>query len=103
MIDADKILQAWERCKICDMSMIPSEAGRKAYIDCEYTTGLYCRIDKLMNDTISLLKEMKQVVHCKDCKYLYEVGQLQCGLKAEWFPVHEEYYCADGEKRDEQT
>jgi len=59
-INKQKIIDAWERCKKCDMSVIASEEGRKAYIECEYTTDLYCRQDMLVNDTVALLKEQEQ-------------------------------------------
>ena len=61
-INKQKIIDAWERCKKCDMSVIASEEGRKAYIECEYTTGLYCRQDMLVNDTVALLKEQEGIV-----------------------------------------
>lgn len=73
MADIDKVIKAWERCKICDMSLIASEECKKAYIDCEYTTGFYCRQDILIHETIKLLKELKAekernpVIVCPHC------------------------------------
>ena len=52
----DYIIKSWERCQKCDMSLIALEEGKKTYQKCEYTTGLYCRQDNLITDTISLLK-----------------------------------------------
>ena len=57
MADAEKVLRGWERCKVCNMSLLATPEGRKAYVDCEYTVGLSCRRDKLIDDTITLLKE----------------------------------------------
>ena len=59
MNDIEKIIQAWERCKICDTSPIGSKEGHQAYYDCEYTTGKYCRREKLIEETIDLLKKLK--------------------------------------------
>ena len=58
MADREKILRAWERCKVCNMSPVGNEEGHKAYFDCEYTIGLYCRKDRLIDDTIELLKAL---------------------------------------------
>ena len=66
-MDRNEIIKAWERCKKCDMSVLASEEGRKAYLDCKYTTGLYCRQDRLINDTIDLLKEQGETELCDRC------------------------------------
>ena len=58
-MNVDKIIKGWERCKICNPSLIASPEGRKAYIDCEYTIGMYCGRDRLIYETIELLKEQQ--------------------------------------------
>ena len=60
MVDREKVISGWERCKVCDTSLIASAEGQRAYIECEYTTGLYCRRDKLIEDTLTLLKEQDE-------------------------------------------
>lgn len=62
MPDREKVIKGLERCLVCDMSLIASEEGQKAYIDCEYTTGLYCRRDKLLYEVLELLKEQEKLV-----------------------------------------
>ena len=57
MADKNKVIRGWERCKKCSMSPISTPEELKAYLDCEYTVGLYCGKDKLINQTIELLKE----------------------------------------------
>lgn len=53
MDDIEKIIKAWERCRECNSQ----PAGMsEAWVECEYTVGLYCAQDKLVNDTIKLLK-----------------------------------------------
>ena len=77
-----------------------------------------CMMD-LMRDALALLKEQEVqkffvdesgqitslpvVVRCKDCKHLLEhdTGELECEIKAGWFPVKPDWYCADGERRTE--
>ena len=59
MTDLEKIIKAWERCKICDMRPIAPEEGLKAYLECEYTIGKYCGQDKLIHETLKLLKEQE--------------------------------------------
>lgn len=40
--------------------------------------------------------ETKELVRCKDCKY-NDDGE--CIIKAGWFPVKPDWFCADGERR----
>ena len=58
----EKIIQGWERCKKCDTGLLATPEGKKAYLDCEYTTGLNCRKDMLIEDTITLLKEQREYI-----------------------------------------
>lgn len=58
--DIDKIIRGWKRCKVCSMSPIAPLESQKAYKECEYTTFIYCRRDKLIDDTIRILEEVKQ-------------------------------------------
>ena len=61
MIDVEKVLRGWERCKACDMRPIAPEEGQKAYLDCEYTIGMYCGKDKLIYETMEILKHLEPV------------------------------------------
>ena len=115
MIDIEKVIKGLERCLVCDTSIICSKNGQQAYIDCEYTVGLYCGRDKLICDALELLKEQQgkitlmkavygdqceivgELVRCKDCKY-NDDGE--CIIKAGWFPVKPDWFCADGVKKD---
>lgn len=47
-----------------------------------------------------LLKEQPEIVRCKDCKFMIEDDVFQCGIRAGYFPVHEEWFCADGERKE---
>ena len=69
MPDMEKVIKGLERCLVCNLSVLASEEEQKAYIDCEYTTGLYCRHDMLIRDAIALLKSQPEIVRCKDCKH----------------------------------
>ena len=61
MTDREKVIRGWERCRKChDAPMLFSES----YRDCEYTRGMYCRQDILIEDTLALLKE--QLIHKKN-------------------------------------
>ena len=55
MADIEKVLRGWERCMA---GTCPSPFSQE-YKDCEYTMGLYCRRDKLICDTIELLKSQQ--------------------------------------------
>ena len=39
----------------------------------------------------------RQVVRCKDCKFL---GEGECMIRVGWFPVKPEWFCADGERKE---
>ena len=60
MADADKVIRGWKRCKECNMS--PAFGLNQAYLDCEYTIGLYCGRDKLIFETIEVLKSQQEEI-----------------------------------------
>ena len=106
----DDIITAWERCNECRMHPVGLS---QAYLDCKYTIGLYCGQDKLVWHTLDLLKELKkqpEIVRCKECIHRVKEpnGVLYCdnlilsfGYEQLWYKkVTEEWYCADGERRD---
>jgi len=67
MTDKERILNAWDRCNKCTF---PSVFGdQKPYLDCEYTIGLYCGQDRLVRETVELLRTQPDIIECKDCKY----------------------------------
>ena len=65
MIDVEKVIRGWERCS---KGTCPSFVS-KEYAECEYTVGLYCRQDRLIADTLELLKELQRnpVIVCPHC------------------------------------
>ena len=99
MTDTEKVIKAWERCKVCDMSMIAAPEGRKAYLDCEYTLGLYCRRDMLINETIKILKNQPEIVRCKDCKHgrQFDTNAIDCEYRE--LATEPYWFCADGERK----
>ena len=63
MADFEKVIRGWERC----MAGICPSPFSQEFKDCEYTMGLYCRRDKLIHDTIELLKaQQKEIEKYKD-------------------------------------
>lgn len=49
-------------------------------------------------------KREEEIVRCKDCKYYIEPTEEEAGgclIKAGYFPVSENWYCADGERKDD--
>ena len=72
-MDSEKIIKAWERCQKCEMSPLGSEEGKSAYLNCEYTVGLYCDRNKLIDETIALLKEQEAVKPITE-DYMYKCG-----------------------------
>lgn len=51
------------------------------------------RISDAIHETAKQFRQT--IVRCKDCKY-NDDGE--CIIKAGWFPVTEDWYCADGER-----
>lgn len=56
MPDIEKVIRGWERCRQHTCPALDSEE----YKDCEYTVGLYCGQDRLIDETIELLKKLNQ-------------------------------------------
>lgn len=103
-MDREKIISGWERCKVCDTSLIASAEGQRAYIECEYTTGMYCRRDQLIRDTLTLLKEQPEIVRCQDCAKSDECANPKLREDNVWcdmfdMPVERNWFCADGKRK----
>ena len=63
----------------------------------------YGNVETAMRDAMELLKEKPQIVRCKDCKhYMWPEGTEKgdCFIKMGYFPVSEDWYCADGEQKE---
>lgn len=69
MPDIDKITRGWERCLKHTCPAINS----KEYAECEYTLGLYCQQDKLIRETIRLLKQQDALIR-KACETISDTG-----------------------------
>ena len=99
MADLDKVIRGWERCQEC--RKLPPGLSQ-AYVDCEYTIGLYCAQFKLIHETLEVLKEQNGIVRCKDCKHGEKVNFVYlCGKSRGFGIAHEpSWFCADGERKD---
>lgn len=115
MADIEKVIKGLECC---------TKFG--CHHGCEYKSngysGMTCR-QELERDALELLKEQAnayhylqkqffevqdkllsqpQIVRCKDCKYYIEPTEEEAGgclIKAGYFPVSENWFCADGERK----
>ena len=50
---------------------------------------------------LALLKEQQEIVRCKDCMYSFEDDEskrLECRFHSGYFPVTEDWFCANGER-----
>ena len=97
MPDREKVVNALANCVTVFGMRDCSECPYKDSDDCE---------NKLMFDALALLKEQEAIVRCKDCKYFdsYRCTNdmvLQriddCGCHPS-FNVDREWFCADGER-----
>ena len=57
-----------------------------------------------INDALALLKEQEAVVRCKDCKYCDKRncadGYGWCNRNGEGHGTTDDWFCADGERKD---
>ena len=117
MPDREKVIKALENCK---------EGG--SCDGCSYDTNTSRCIFRLHEDALALLKEQEdvsnalvdqcdrvrrlrkelaeqpQIVLCKNCKHYLlpdTESRGECMARAGWFPVDADWFCADGEKKDE--
>lgn len=100
MADIEKVIKGLEHCTR------PTEYGKGGNfcMDCPYTEPIgfnqfKCNSQQMMKDAIELLKKQGAIVRCKDCKFMIEDDVFQCGIKAGYFPVNEDWFCADGKLR----
>ena len=79
----------------------PCEADGRDYNHCRCGA---CQYDDMMRDAESFpAADVRPVVLCRDCKYSYDsVGGWCCshGICVDCI-VREDFFCADGEKREE--
>ena len=78
---------------------------QEALDDAENNGNIYTQIRRpVVFETIVLLKEQPEIVRCKDCKHWMANTQF-CGLlTVDGFTAHRtpsEWFCADGERRDD--
>ena len=103
MADLEKVKYSIVRC----ISHVPD-----ACRDCAYDAVHPCNecVEMMLKDVLSLLKERKEVILCKDCKYGWETGdcniplngQIQCSIHEDGYDLHNpDWFCADGVKRNE--
>ena len=103
MHDREKLIEGWERCNDCVKYPIGTS---QAYLDCEYTIGLYCAREILFRRTLDFLKSQPDIVRCKDCKYwsaerINDFNKcrrwINVGVKN--FATIGDWFCADGEQK----
>ena len=94
MMDREKVIKALEYC-------ITGDCGSCFYRQQCIKTGI-------KRDALALLKEQKEVVRCKDCKYWlpmdrfhqdYHPGYGECELNC-WVRQMD-WFCADGERKSD--
>ena len=88
----DKVIKGLE---CCVEGTCPSVFS-KAYRDCPYTMGLYCRMDKLHKDALYVIKELDEIVHCGEC--VYYSGQF-CNKRDVYPWPNDNWFCGDGKRK----
>ena len=87
-MDREKVIKAWECC---------NPFNRKCN-ECPYEKDCYHDgISRhMVADALALLKEQDAVVRCKDCRHY--TGK-DCNYNDIFPAPREDWYCADGERR----
>lgn len=104
MRDLEEVIKGLEVC-------VSREPGGDYICDkCPYEVdGNDCEINSI-KDAITLLKEQPEIVRCKDCKYLIHLSWMDekncmkcyvCNKHTFTGMRKEEWFCADGERRDD--
>ena len=60
------------------------------------------RVEQLKRFVNGFSRDAMPIVRCKDCKHrLLPTGETraECMARAGWFPVDDDWYCADGERK----
>lgn len=88
MIDREKVIKGLECCKSVE----------EYCVNCPYNEEV-CTTT-LSADALALLKEQTEIVRCKDC-----AKQCTDNCLLYWNDINtpDNWYCADGVKRDERT
>ena len=99
MPDREKVIKGLELCTH-DISLSNNEHKDDYCKSCPYhdSNNSYCfNQQNLMKDALALLKEVPEIVRCKDCKHH---GKDTCGAVAGIaYPPPDDWFCADGERK----
>lgn len=76
---------------------IPSDCPKKESTD--YVEEEIVRHE--WKENVDYISRGQILVRCKNCIYMYEVtdGVFECEVKAGYFPVTPDWFCADGERK----
>ena len=76
-----------------------SERGEKRKVEFieSYWTGGEHGSDYIRSDNHG------ELIRCRDCKHWSKEHDQNCMIKQGWFPVKPDWYCADGERRDDDV
>ena len=102
MASLEKTLKGLECCK-----KLSAEDPFSGCDDCPYNEISVaveeCR-EALSADALKLLKEQKQIVHCKDCKHGDKCNEPHEDYWCTWHETYNnsEWFCADGERMGEK-
>ena len=104
MTDREKVILALELCRY-DPDPGQEKKWYHSCLKCPYCTdrnGMEMNCAQMYTDAIALLREQEpEIVRCKDCKH-YDQDTQSCnnGLDGIFLP---DWFCADGERRDDDA
>lgn len=99
---AKKVIETMMRTMhLCEIERDALTVALDALVSNEYHLRVinYKR-QEIIDTVVGMLRNQPVIVRCKDCKHLLEhdTGELECEIKAGWFPVKPDWFCADGKR-----
>ena len=97
MPDREKVIKGLETCS----DVYYGADGACSSCPYSQTNGDRC-LAELVHDAIAMLNEQPEIVRCKDCKH-WDSEEHDCNIKIGWFACGADWFCADGERRDDDA
>ena len=105
MPDREKVIQELESMRNYHRGIgnnITADIAEDALALLKEQANAYDYLQKQFFEVQDKLIERPQIVRCKDCKHrLLPTGETraECMARAGWFPVDDDWFCADGERK----
>ena len=83
---------------------ITADIGKSEHRDLWHYEQALSEIREMLESEPERKKGHEEIIRCKDCKNysrLENEAKGQCMARFGWFPVDDDWFCADGERKDD--